>query len=440
MKRITAGVFAFALLLVGAALFAASESYVFKLRAEVVPPPEILTKTVVKDPSTVIVDGVPLDESKANQLIEKSLDPDKGLDVVFPCVPGETSPPKAHVKTCTYWVMRITIQNVFEELGFEGEVHMDDVLVKDIFSGEFLGLGLDNVPMEVLILKTPRGQTDKVHTGPSAANPWPKIELFWCVTGTLKVGNFDGDGVEEGQCNFPADPSEDQLRPGESATLEILVFTRLNPHGLALEPDDPRRGNFQEFTEPCPGDPKDLCYTLNSGARARWVDRKTPHPGQCHPLEDCPTTRPIMVGTSAFLNSLRLNTPIDFGTVFPGQKVVDQFEVFLGDSFLADGTDGTLTYRIEIVPGPAGNDISPYIKIVRDESEGPEDPDIVSYATLSEPNDISDLWFVKFQPPDCDGAHQKTPDADSVPCGVDGIDLGADVVISVIESIGDQLP
>ncbi len=426
MKRTAAGVFALAVFLVGAAYFAAGESYMLRLRATVIAPPEILTKTVVKDPSTVI------SQTAATDLIVASLDPDKGIDAVLPCVPGETSPPKAHIKTCTYWVMRITVRNVFAELGYEEQIHMDDVLVKDIFSGEFLGVAQDNVPMEVLILKTPRGQTEKVHVGPTAAQPWPKIELFWCVTGTLGEGP-DGEPVCVPSAD-PPDPDVDQLLPGESQTLELLVFTRLNPHGLGLAEDDPRRSNYQEFTEPCPGGPKDLCYTLNSGARAFWVDRKTPHPGQCYPLSDCPTTDPVFVGTAAYLNSLRLNTPINFGTVFAGQVVQDHFELFLSDAFLADGTDGTLTYRIEAVPGAPGNDISPYIKIVREESEGPEAADSLNYATLSEPGDLSDLWWVIFTVPDCSEL------ADLVQCAELGVDLGADVAIVVMESTGDQLP
>ncbi len=426
MKRTVAGIFAFAVLLVGAVFFAAEESYVLNITAELQPKPEVLTKHVVKDPSTV------LSEAEANEFINeliKAADPPNSLDVVFPCVPGETSPPKAHIKTCTYWVMRITVTNIFEP-----GVHMDDVLVRDIFSGEFLGVALDNVPMEVLILKTPRGQAANVHSGPSASNPWPKIELFWCVTGTLKVGDFDGDGVEEGQCNQITDPidDEDQLKPGESQTLEILVFTRLNPHGLALAKDDPRRGNFQEFTSPCAEDPKDLCYTLNSGARAYWVDRKTPLPGQCHPLADCPSTDPIFVGTIANLNSVTLNTPINFGTVHPGEELREQFELSLSSTFLADGTDGTLTYRIFVVPGTP-NDISPYIKIVREESEGPEAADAISFASLSEPSDLSDVWWVIFTVPDC----ADLPDPPL--CEAAGVDLSADLAI-VLDAPDAALP
>ena len=422
MKRVIAGIFALAILLAGIAFFAASESYVLHFRAEVVPEPEVLIKTMVKDPTTIIVDGVPLDEEKATEIIAASLDKEQGLDVVFPCIPGETSPAKAYVNTCTYWVMRITIENVFAELGVEPEVHMDDVLVRDIFSGEFGGGILSEVPVEVLILKTPRGQTGKVHSGPTPSTPWPKIELFWCVTGDLGEGP-DGEPVCIPTAD-PPDPLADQLLPGESQTLEILVFTRLNSHGLSLDNDDPRRGLFQEFTTLCDDDPKELCYTLNSGARAYWVDRKTPQPGQCYPLLDCPSTDSIPVGTLASIDSLTLNTPIDFGTVYPGEEVRDHFELRLSSSLLADGTEEKVAYRIQVVPGTP-NDISPYIEIVRDESEGPESADTTSSATLSEPGDRSDLWWVIFTVPDC----AELPDPEE--CASMGIQLGAEVVIIV---------
>lgn len=129
---------------------------------------------------------------------------------------------------------------------------------------------------------------------------------------------------------------------------------------------------------------------------------------------------------------LVINTPIGFGTVNPGQEVREHLKVGLSSSFLADGTDGIVTYRIDVAPGP--NDISPYIQIVRDESEGSEAADATSFATLSEPGDRSDLWWVIFTAPECSEL------AEPGQCTSTGIQLGAELSIVVFPPEGEGGP
>ncbi len=335
------------------------------------------------------------------------------------CIEADSKPPLlVPIKTCVWWVLRITVTNTFDET-------MDDVVVTDNFAAELFGEPLDSLPVHVKVLTHTRG-------GVHQQTFITQVRMHWCVTGekfNVDPGRDEvvGTGDDDVTCKNP----ENQLFPGESETLEMLVFTKLNPNGqILLQKEGVYDPRFQEYTSPCTPS-ETLCYQMNSGAVAKW---KSKDGHQCQPLPDCPSTDPIDIGTIELLNSLRINTDIDFGTVYPGQVLEDDFVVLLSESFLDTGNQA-LTYAIEPQPMPcpgdgsdpacpAGSDypdITPYLTIVRDPLEGDPLADaccVASGAFLnSKVGDTSDRWIVTFTAPD----------------GVSGQTLRAQVAIAVAE-------
>jgi len=398
MNRIVAGVLVLAVLLVGVAYFAATESYVLVLKARVQEPPEVLTKTVDKEP---------IDSKTADEIIGKS-----GIPVYGKCKKGETDPIRAKVRTCTYWVIRINVENRFEGGGYledkktgrhdiPNDHSMDEVFVEDAFPQE----------LGVIVLSAPKGSyflLDQV------GKHKPETRLSWCVTGGLdKNGTACASGGR-------------QFLSGEKATMEVLIFTRLHERGLKYSKYDWRRASYQEYRKIC--SKKDPCV-LNPGAEAEWVD-KSGH--QCEPLKKCPHTDPIYVQVVSRLRQVHLNSDIDFGTVYPGQVVQDHYELFLSDAFLdPSNQESVATYALDVQgpdpDSPGDFSIIDYIDIVREPAEGPEDSDDPSGATLTRDTDNSDLWWVIFTAPPCDVF------PDPAACEDGGVPVSAKIEILVMD-------
>ena len=150
------------------------------------------------------------------------------------CLQADAEPPiEVPIETCVWWVLRIAVTN-----STGGEMH--DLMVVDRFGAE-LGVGefLDYVPVEVVVVSHSRGQSG---TGTFDT----QHRVVWCVTNG-EPGPVDP--INDETCVDPVPP--DPLMPGESAFIDLLVFTRLNPSGR------------QEYTSTG-------TYTMNSGATATW--------------------------------------------------------------------------------------------------------------------------------------------------------------------------
>ena len=111
------------------------------------------------------------------------------------------------------WVVTIAISNPYDYV-------MTDVIVKDNFSAELNGELISDVPLETLIKRYTKGKAPMKTIEPQ------QIRIEW------EVGT---------------------LAPGESATLELLVWTKFNPAGK------------QEYTSTG-------WYTMNSGPTMKWLD------------------------------------------------------------------------------------------------------------------------------------------------------------------------
>jgi hypothetical protein len=145
--------------------------------------------------------------------------------------------------------LRIELTNAFGT-----GTSMQHVVVTDHFGAELDGQPLSDLPVDVQVITHSGGHfhQDNFET---------QVRITWCVTGDL----VDGECVDGGA-----------LLPGESAFMDMLVWTKLNPAGK------------QEYT--CPG-----TYEMNSGATAKWLDENGVN---CAPLADCPSTAPIDVTAS----------------------------------------------------------------------------------------------------------------------------------------------
>ncbi len=137
--------------------------------------------------------------------------------------PWVTDPAYVPVETCVVWMVIITVSNPHEYWIY-------DVVVKDNFSAELAGEPLGSMPVDLLIKWHSRGKakTEKFAT---------QYRIIWYVDRTEADPSYPPLGME----------------PGGSATLYIMVWTKLNPAGK------------QEYTSP--GN-----YTLNSGATLKWLD------------------------------------------------------------------------------------------------------------------------------------------------------------------------
>ena len=123
------------------------------------------------------------------------------------------------METCVVWMVTITVSNPHD-------YEMQNVVVTDHFGAELAVDVWDVDPGETTnVVVDP-----KTHTRPDGSTFETQYRVTWYV-GVLA-------------------PSGE---PGDSATLEMLVWTKLNPAGK------------QEYTSPG-------FYTLNSGATMKWLD------------------------------------------------------------------------------------------------------------------------------------------------------------------------
>jgi hypothetical protein len=215
-----------------AALFAAFESHMINIQAHIVTSPDPIEKFVLTNPQAA--------------LAESPVQPPQG------CQEADTEAPiEVPINTCVFWVLRFLVTNTFSTA-------MSDLEVTDHFAAELDGQVISEVPVEVFVMKHTRGQSIKESFD-------TQVRIRWCVNGT-----FDAN-----------DPciSNGVLLPGESAFMDVLVFTRLNSSGK------------QEYTSPG-------TYEMNSGATAKWLVTVDGLGVQCGPLPECPTTPPIMVRTT----------------------------------------------------------------------------------------------------------------------------------------------
>ena len=205
-------------LLFGATQFAAQESYVLNLSAAVNERPEVLEKSIVKDPLALITQ----EEVDAAYFAATGLAPDAAFD----CLQAPTNEPiDVPTETCLWWVMRIEVSNLYP-------TPLESVFVTDHFAAELNGTALGELPVHVELLGHSQGESGLDGFG-------TQVRIRWCVTGNLDAA---------GECEKKGDPALDRLPPGASASLDVLVFTKLNPAGR------------QEYTSPG-------MYELNSGAR-----------------------------------------------------------------------------------------------------------------------------------------------------------------------------
>ena len=131
------------------------------------------------------------------------------------CNPPGATADYVPIRTCIVWVVRIDISNPFSY-----PIH--NVIVTDHFGAELNGeLIEEGMPVEV-------------------TTPPPQLRITWYPTCLSWDGTqcLDNGGI---------------LASGESATLNMLVWTEKNPAGK------------QEYTSPG-------SYTLNSGPTMKWRD------------------------------------------------------------------------------------------------------------------------------------------------------------------------
>jgi hypothetical protein len=221
-RRVLPLLIALVVILSGAAGLAAYESHVVNITARVEQRP-LLEKYLVANPDL------------ADLPVQPPAD----------CFPGDSNPPvEVPGETCVWWVMRIAMSNPFN-------VALETVVITDRFGAELDGQLLSDVPVNVEVITHTRGQSKKESFE-------TQVRITWCVTGDL---------LPDGTC------FDGQLEPGDSAYLDLLVYTNTNPSGR------------QEYTEMG-------TYEMNSGATAKWVD---PDGVQCGPLPNCPTTPSLEV-------------------------------------------------------------------------------------------------------------------------------------------------
>ena len=158
--------------------------------------------------------------------------------IIFPSPPhgadNLTNPFNVPIYTCVVWVVRITLTNT-------DNYCYTEVVVKDNFSTEITGEpALEEVPVDVIVRTQTRGMSQK-------ESFQSQTRILWYVT----CEDWDA-GAEE--CN----DNSGLLCPGDSAFLEMLVWTKLNPSGK------------QSYTSS--GN-----YTLNSGPTAKWLSVEDGH-------------------------------------------------------------------------------------------------------------------------------------------------------------------
>ena len=194
-------------LLVGASQFAAEESYVLNLTADVAERQEILEKSIVKNPLELITQ----DEVDAAYFAAAELP----HDATFDCFQAPTNAPiSVPTGTCVWWVMRTQVTNHYP-------TPLESVIVTDYFPAE----------LNVKVLAPDPGQWTFEDSGSG-------MDLLWCVTGNLGAG----------ECQKKQSLAQDRLPVDGEASLFVLAFTGLSALGQ------------QEYTS-------EGTYELNSGAR-----------------------------------------------------------------------------------------------------------------------------------------------------------------------------
>lgn len=406
----------------GIAAFPAFESHVINVRARVIKP-NIIEKVVLDDPlNEAGTSGITQEE--VDQIVNQINDPLDLVPDVTGCIeaslvpdPLNPDPLVVPIETCVWWVLRISVTNTTVQ-------DMHDVMVVDRFGSE-LGVGefVDYVPVGVIPIYHTRG---KPSTGLVEDGFFTQFRVVWCVTDGLTLPG-PLDPINDDTCIDPVPPTP--LAPGDSEFIDLLVFTKYNP------------ADHQEYTEPGP-------HTMNSGATVKWEQGAAGGP------QASESTPSIIVTAVELINSLTINTDIDFGTVFPGQTVSDYFELCLIDP------NSSLTYDIDLelkpldpLDPPLGDfpDMRPYMTVERDPAEAPEtEPDgsadgrINDYeaeGSLDGPaGDECDKWIVTLYVPHFESEHNPETDPQGGSHGVlppeavpdpDGWDLGADVKIGV---------
>lgn len=169
-------------------------------------------------------------------------------------------------KVC--WNVRLQVSNATSTT-------MTQVSLMDRFSAELNAQSLTDLPVEVFTVKSTKGATRKrPEQSATTINWWVDYFLgndVYLRTDLALPPDYDGDGdpaflsnheIEDndGNSRTPASGSS-QFVPGESATAEMLVCTRLNPAG------------HQEYTSPG-------CYNFNSGIVIKWLFRNDPEGDQ----------------------------------------------------------------------------------------------------------------------------------------------------------------
>ena len=159
--------------------------------------------------------------------------------IIFPSPPhgadNLTDPFNVPIETCVVWIVTINITNT-------DNYCYTNLVLKDNFSAEMAGEPLldEDPPVDVIVRTQTRGNSKK-------ESFQSQTRILWYVTCE------DWDAVAE-ECN----DNSGELCPGESAYLEMLVWTKLNPSGK------------QSYTSS--GN-----YTLNSGPTAKWLSVEDGH-------------------------------------------------------------------------------------------------------------------------------------------------------------------
>lgn len=190
--------------------------------------------------------------------------------IAFPNIPnppGVTDPYYVPDGTCVVWMVTITFTNFLDY-----KIH--DVMVKDNFGAELTGMAEDSVdPAYGVVGNGIYWITDVsgVVTGYLSEDagpvlfyymneyppPMPQFRIFWYATYEdgdphLPQPVKHSDLVEHAQVE-----NSGSINPGESTTLNLLVWTRINP-GQGNPP-------HQEYTSP--GE-----HEFNSGPTVTWLD------------------------------------------------------------------------------------------------------------------------------------------------------------------------
>ena len=105
---------------------------------------------------------------------------------------------------------------------------------------------------------------------------------------------------------------------------------------------------------------------------------------------------PMIAGSSGGSSgpALTINTDIDFGTIFPGETLEEEFTISLTNP----GSPILVEYHIEIDAVGGYYDLTPYLTVVRDSNETDSVSDNVTFASLGVGEDVSDRWLVTLAP------------------------------------------